>query len=322
MSGPRGFGLSGAQVIASVLATLTGALAASYLGVGGTLLGAAVGSVASTLGTAIYKHYLERSQERLRTAGQVLYHSGARPRNQDTVSGTGTGTASGGRHTASSGTASQQRAAREQAARETAVWDSRQYGAPRDPHETQMIPGLATTQWDGTPNGGPPNGGAANGGGPGDMASQHAHGDLTEEGPTEEGPTEGRGSIWAAVTSFFAGLTRRQWLTYGAIAGSFFLIVVMGITIFELAVGKPPLGNAFSGRSARQDAPRHPTGTPSATPSATPTGSTSATPTPSVGSSSGTPTPGASGASSSPSTVPSPTPSGASRSSTTVTPTP
>jgi hypothetical protein len=41
MSGPRGFGLSGAQVIASVLATLTGALAASYLGVGGTLLGPA-----------------------------------------------------------------------------------------------------------------------------------------------------------------------------------------------------------------------------------------------------------------------------------------
>ncbi|MGO9220316.1 MAG: hypothetical protein ACLP5E_21540 [Streptosporangiaceae bacterium] len=317
MSGPRGFGLSGAQVIASVLATLTGALAASYLGVGGTLLGAAVGSVASTLGTAIYKHYLERSQERLRTAGQVLYHSGARPRNRDTVSGTGTGTASGGRHTASSGTASQQGAAREQAARETAVWDSRQYGAPRDPHETQMIPGLATTQWDGTPNGGPPTGGAANGGGPGDTASQHAHENLTEEGPTA-----GRGSVWAAVTSFFGELTRRQWLTYGAIAGSFFLIVVMGITIFELAVGKPVLGNAFSGRSTQHQGTTHPTGTPSATPSATPTGSTSATPTPSVGSSSGTPTPGASGASSSPSTVPSPTPSSSSGSSTTVTPTP
>jgi hypothetical protein len=315
MSGPRGFGLSGAQVIASVLATLTGALAASYLGVGGTLLGAAVGSVASTLGTAIYKHYLERSQERLRTAGQVLYHSGARPRNRDTVSGTGTGTASGGRHTASSGTASQQGAAREQAARETAVWDSRQYGAPRDPHETQMIPGLATTQWDGTPNVGPANGGAANGGGPGDTASQHAHGNLTEEGPTE-----GRGSIWAAVTSFFRELTRRQWLTYGAIAGTFFLIVVMGITIFELAVGKPPLSSAW--QSPRHQGTTHTTSTPSAKPSATPTGSTSATPTPSVGSSSGTPTPGATGASSSPSTVPSPTPSSASGSSTTVTPTP
>ncbi len=74
MSGPRGLNLSGTQVIASVLATLTGAIAASYLGVAGTLVGAAVGSISSTMGTEIYKHYLQRSQERLRTAGQVVLH--------------------------------------------------------------------------------------------------------------------------------------------------------------------------------------------------------------------------------------------------------
>jgi len=72
MSGRRGLNLSGAQIIASVLATLTAAVAASFLGVAGTLVGAAIGSLVSTMGTEIYKHYLQRSEERLKSAGQVL----------------------------------------------------------------------------------------------------------------------------------------------------------------------------------------------------------------------------------------------------------
>ena len=84
MSGRRGLNLSAAQVIASVLATLSAAVAASFLGVAGTLLGAALGSVFSTMGTEIYKHYLQRSEERLRTAGQVLYHSAAKTKTGDT----------------------------------------------------------------------------------------------------------------------------------------------------------------------------------------------------------------------------------------------
>src|ERR1700680_4604596 len=62
----RRLSLSSTQVAASVLATLTGAIAASYLGVGGTLAGAAVGSIASTAGTEVYRHYLVRTHERLR----------------------------------------------------------------------------------------------------------------------------------------------------------------------------------------------------------------------------------------------------------------
>lgn len=339
MSGPRGLQLSGSQIIASVLATLTGAVAASYLGVAGTLVGAAVGSIASTLGTAVYKHYLERSQERLRAAGQVLYQSAGRTRTGKTTSRTGAG-AGGGRHAASGGPASQQGAGRDEAERDTAVWDRRQYGAPRDPHETQMIPGLAT-QSGGAPNGGTsqggsadggttdggsPNGGtAANGGSQsGDTAGHHAHGNLSDEGPTGDGAD--RGSLWGAFTSFFGNLTRRQWLTYGGIAAGFFLVVVAGITVFELASGKQ-LGQAvYGGHSSPQlKQTTHPASTPSATPSATPSGSTSATPTSSSASSSasGTPTPGSSGTASSPSTVPSPTPStgssGAARSTTTTT---
>jgi hypothetical protein len=341
MSGPRGLQLSGTQVIASVLATLTGAIAASYLGVAGTLVGAAVGSIASTTGTEIYKHYLQRSQERLRTAGQVLYNSAARPRTGNTMSQTAAGAGSGGRHAASPGTSSRPGADPDLAGRETAVWDRRQYGATRDPRETQMIPGVAA-QWGGEPGGGAPSGGSRsggafpNGGAPNgdDTASQRAHGDLAGEAPARG--DEGRGSLWDAATSFFGGLTRRQWLTYGATAAGFFLLVVAAITVYELTVGKPisavvygghasgtSVGNMLSGHSSRQ---QQGTTHPASTSSATPAASTPASPTSPAATPSGTPTPSTSVAPSSPSTVPSATPStgtsGAARSTTTVTPTP
>ena len=181
MSGRRGLNLSAAQVIAGVLATLSAAVAASFLGVAGTLLGAALGSVFSTMGTEIYKHYLQRSEERLRTAGQVLYHSAAKTKTGDTQAGNTqaqAGAASGGRHAAYQGSAGQQGATRQlgnpdvagqdPASQETAVWDRRQYGTPRDPHQTETLTGSGT-QWrgaayGGVTNGGSPNGGAANGG--------------------------------------------------------------------------------------------------------------------------------------------------------------
>jgi hypothetical protein len=308
--------------MASVLATLSAAVAASFLGVAGTLLGAALGSVVSTMGTEIYKHYLQRSEERLRSAGQVLYHSAAR-------TGTGStnaqaGAASGGRHAAYQGSAGQQGTTRElgnrdgagqdPANQDTAVWDRRQYGTPRDSRETQTIPGFGT-EWagaanGGVTNGGSPNGGAANGGdGSGNSAGQHAHGSITPEGA--DGDAAGRGSVWAAITSFFAGLTRRQWLTYGGIAAGFFIIVIAGIIVFQLAVGRPPLSSPVGHASRQQQQTTH----PSSTPSATPTGSTPASPTPSASTSgtptpaSGTPSPSTSVGSTSPSAVPSATPS-------------
>ena len=354
MSGPRGIQLSSAQVIASVLATLTGAIAASYLGVGGTLVGAAVGSVASTMGTEVYKHYLLRSQQRLRSAGQVLYNSAARTRTGNTMSHTGPGAASGGPHASPPGTvahegAGQDQMGRNQSGRDTAVWDQRQYGTPRDPRETETIAGLGS-QWGGTIgdggtrggrtngggfHGGASNGGVSNGGGrPGDTARQHAQGSLTGEGPA--GDDAGGGGLWGAFTSFFGSLTRRQWLTYSGIAAGFFLVVVAGITVFELTIGKPvgtavwgghssgtSLGDTFSGqRSPHQKPATH----PSSTSSATPTGSAPASPTPSAVTSSVAPTPSTSVAPSSPSTLPSSTPTtgsgGAARSATTGTPAP
>ncbi|HEY3952305.1 MAG TPA: hypothetical protein VGM53_02935 [Streptosporangiaceae bacterium] len=67
----RRFDMSGQQITASVLAAVTGAVLASYLGVAGTIIGTAVMSVAGTAGTAVYKHYLGRTAGHLKETAKV-----------------------------------------------------------------------------------------------------------------------------------------------------------------------------------------------------------------------------------------------------------
>lgn len=62
---PRTPELSATQLAASGLATVTATVGASYLGVAGTLWGAAFMSVASTAGVAVYKHYLEEGKKQV-----------------------------------------------------------------------------------------------------------------------------------------------------------------------------------------------------------------------------------------------------------------
>ena len=57
--------LNTVQVVASMAAAVTGAVLTSYLGDGGTIVGTAVGSGASTAGFAVYKHYLARTKEKV-----------------------------------------------------------------------------------------------------------------------------------------------------------------------------------------------------------------------------------------------------------------
>ena len=64
--GKRRIDLSGTKVAANVLATVTGATAASYFGVAGTITGTVVMSVASSAGTTVYQHYLNRGHDRVR----------------------------------------------------------------------------------------------------------------------------------------------------------------------------------------------------------------------------------------------------------------
>ena len=67
---PR-FSISLVQLFASALAAVTAAIAASYLGVNGTVIGAAVASVLSVAGTAIYSHSLHRTGQRVRSVVPV-----------------------------------------------------------------------------------------------------------------------------------------------------------------------------------------------------------------------------------------------------------
>lgn len=66
--GRRRIDLSVAQVAASALATVVGAVLASELGVYGTILGAAVVSIGATTGGALFQHLFKRTGEQLRGA--------------------------------------------------------------------------------------------------------------------------------------------------------------------------------------------------------------------------------------------------------------
>ncbi len=68
----RKIDLTGAQIVASVLATLTAAIASSYLGSAPALFVAAAVSIISTAGNAIYRYYLTRTTEKLRAAAPVV----------------------------------------------------------------------------------------------------------------------------------------------------------------------------------------------------------------------------------------------------------
>src|SRR4051812_13710605 len=70
-SGSR-IGVSTVQVGASAAAAVTSALAASFFGVAGTLIGAAFGSIVSTVAGALYSDYLRRAGERIKVTRSVV----------------------------------------------------------------------------------------------------------------------------------------------------------------------------------------------------------------------------------------------------------
>nr|MBA2560208.1 hypothetical protein [Propionibacteriales bacterium] len=64
---PQGrFELSMAQIMAGALAAASAAVAASWLGLAGTVLGAVIASIVVPVSTALYKHPLERSSQVIR----------------------------------------------------------------------------------------------------------------------------------------------------------------------------------------------------------------------------------------------------------------
>jgi hypothetical protein len=314
MSRPGGLKLSTTQIVASLLATLTGAILASYLGVAGTLVGAAVGSVASTTGTEIYRYSLRRSQQQLKAAGEVLRSRHA------------------GQHTGQTAAHTQGQAGPGDAATETlaaagpvargtgtARYGGRGRDTSPDATETQVIQ-AATSRWESRAGTGPAQHTA------GQHASGALHGAAGPDGAGGDGEGDGSGPWWR-------GMSRRQWLAFGGVALGLFLGVLAVITIIELSVGKPldaavwgrhstgtSVGSVLGGGHRSQPATPHSTGTP-ATPSS---GATAPSSSPTATPSATAPSP-TSSVSATPSSAPSatPTPSGGGQGSARdVTPTP
>ncbi len=63
--------LDGVQLVSGALTAVTSAVLLSTVGVAGTLIGAAVGSVLGTVGNAVYSYYLRLSRRRVATAKAV-----------------------------------------------------------------------------------------------------------------------------------------------------------------------------------------------------------------------------------------------------------
>ncbi|NUP82822.1 MAG: hypothetical protein HOV96_35315, partial [Nonomuraea sp.] len=79
MSGKqRKLELSVPQIVGSALAALTAAIAASYLGVAGTVIGAAMMSLASTIAADVYTHYLKRTGDKVKQHTVVAWHGRTR----------------------------------------------------------------------------------------------------------------------------------------------------------------------------------------------------------------------------------------------------
>jgi hypothetical protein len=312
MSRPGGLQLSPTQIVASLLATLTGAVLASYLGVGGTLVGAAVGSIASTTGTEVYRHYLRRSQERLKAAGELLRSRQTGEHAQHAQHGQHAGAQPGG--PARPGDAATETLAASRAARggDGGRYNGRGPDRSPDVTETQVIPAAAGA-WQRPSGTGEP---------AGHTAAEHATGELTD-GAGPDGP--GSGPWWR-------GISRRQWLLYGGVTLGVFLVAMVVVTIVELSAGKPlnaavwgkhstgtSVGSLVGGGGHSQhQRPAVPHG--SSTPATQSSGSTAPSSSPAATPSGITPTPSTPAPSSAPAATP--TPGGGQASGQAITPTP
>jgi hypothetical protein len=275
MNGRR-IDLSATQVIASMLAAVTGAVAASYLGVAGTVVGAAVMSVASTVVASVYKHYLARSRERLRAAreaartappagGRFLPHDGATGSGQDTSQAATRADLSRATVRADLSRAT----ARADLSRATARADSVRASAarpdrPAGPDDvTQIMPAVAFRphRWDGADraNGldgladgatqigsrpgregtgaGRPDGARPGRPDPGDGDAGRGE-PAARPGPASEPGGPGAGDDGAGASQD-ARWRRPRPLVLAGIALGVFLLAMAGITAFEAAAGKP-----------------------------------------------------------------------------------
>lgn len=304
MSSERRIDVSSIQVAASVMAAVTGALAASFLGVAGTIIGTAMMSVAGTMGVALYRYFLDRSREKI--------HSVASAKIQPLAQGRGV-PAVLGHHQVTQSSRTQP--------------DSRAHRA--DDTETQALPALGGT-WSDWPDdtqtrnsdrqddtrtrtsasvtgkrapgrhaaGQHRNGqreGGQNGNGQRNGNGQDGNGQRDGSG-AEAVNGLGRGFSWQDFSVWLRSSTRHGRARWKNLAGAVLVVFVLAIaclTLIELLVGKP-LASVVSNQPGTGTSISHVLGGTKSAPTHSPS------PAPGSGSSS-SPTPGNS-ATSSPST--------------------
>jgi hypothetical protein len=319
-SGPR-IELSTVQIVASVLAAVTAAVLTSYLGVGGTVIGAAVASFASTAGFAVYKQFLGRTKDRLNVVTPVIVEHARvwSPTSGHLAAGRRAGNGSG--RTGANGSAGAAVDQGEHPTQPMHVWDpgtqagqqaaaeSRQPGLSGQPAQSSQPgqPSLDQTSPDQTSPDQPS---------PDQTSPDQTSPDQTSPDQTSPGRVHiANGGHGGPGQNGSNGSSRRpRWLMAAATSIAIFVVVIVGITVFELATGKPiaaivwghggsgtTVGNVVTGNQGSGNVAPQPTGTAAPRQSATTPGT--ATPGPATPRPSSSPSLSTSPA---PSTVPSP----------------
>ncbi len=245
--------LNTVQLVASALAAVTGAVLTSYLGVGGTVVGTAVGSVATTSGFAFYKHYLGRTKERIDHVAPVIVEharvwtptSGYNPIGHAVHHANGAGGRSANGGPAGAGSARPE----DQQTQPMQAWDPGR-PAPAGPAQAETAQAdaahaglgeptqdLGTVRLESIGDGGGAKGatpgiaadGAGGAGGPG-------RGDGNGRG-NDNGSPNGNGSGNRTGGGILRGHPR--WVGVALTSAAVFVLVIVAITVFEAATGKP-----------------------------------------------------------------------------------
>ncbi|MEU6038268.1 hypothetical protein ABZ801_22940 [Actinomadura sp. NPDC047616] len=235
--------VSTTQLIASGVATLAAAWGASYLGVYGTILGAAFMSVASTAGTAVCKYYLDQGKEQLQEKNEETAREAVRE--ATSADPTRTVVWPEGLHPADPALlVSDPGATRPDLSTR-----------PSDPNATRLDPGALYP-----PGGSDPNATRI------DVPVPHAVADPTQAVAgtlvDEAGDEAVRAAAWRTAFDATVLWARQRWKVLLLSSAVVFAIVMGGISLYEWQTGKPignsaekgtTLNHVFGGGSASGD---------------------------------------------------------------------
>ncbi|MEU9844170.1 hypothetical protein AB0C69_33715 [Actinomadura sp. NPDC048032] len=232
--------MSTTQLIASAVATAVAALGASFLGVYGTIIGAALMSVISTAGSAVGKHYLDQGREQIKE----LTHLQSAVRRREMAEG-----AAG--------------EARSADPTRTAVWSG-------DPGATRLDPVFG---------GGDPNATRLDPGGDPNATrldpAQTVAAAFAEEAGEDAVRQVVRRSAWQSTVEW----AKAHWVKLVVSSAAVFAVVIGGITIYEAGTGRPVGGAGGKGLTVTKVLDGGGSAKPADTPSQDPSGGATDKPT-------------------------------------------